>query len=185
MENLQPFLPSLTSLHHRTMYTVFSRVRPAVIWCSPAPMTTLFISGISEQGQRSSQWTTVHLWRQFSCSLQEGHACRQVRRHISGDHFSLSTRHPFINYISILLCMGLILSLVLEWERVKEIYLMAEVNLVCPCVHSFPPGSNYVKVWDILSGGRSLMAFSNHQKTITSICFDGSYQRLLSAGLDK
>ena len=46
-------------------------------------------------------------------------------------------------------------------------------------------GSNYVKVWDILSGGRLLMAFSNHQKTITSICFDGSCQRLLSAGLDK
>ena len=52
-------------------------------------------------------------------------------------------------------------------------------------VFLFLQGSNYVKVWDILSGGRLLMAFSNHQKTITSICFDGSCQRLLSAGLDK
>ena len=52
-------------------------------------------------------------------------------------------------------------------------------------VSLFLQGSNYVKVWDILSGGRLLMAFSNHQKTITSICFDSSCQRLLSAGLDK
>ncbi len=46
-------------------------------------------------------------------------------------------------------------------------------------------GGNYVKVWDLLSGGRLLLAFSNHQKTITSLCFDGSAQRLLTGGLDK
>ena len=46
-------------------------------------------------------------------------------------------------------------------------------------------GGNYVKVWDLLSGGRLLLAFSNHQKTITSLCFDGSAQHLLTAGLDK
>ncbi|XP_064390591.1 U3 small nucleolar RNA-associated protein 15 homolog [Halichondria panicea] len=46
-------------------------------------------------------------------------------------------------------------------------------------------GDNYIKVWDILSGGRLLALFSNHQKTITSICFDGTGQRLLSGGLDK
>lgn len=46
-------------------------------------------------------------------------------------------------------------------------------------------GSNVVKVWDVLAGGRLLASFSNHQKTITSLCFDGSYRRLLSAGLDR
>ena len=46
-------------------------------------------------------------------------------------------------------------------------------------------GGNYIKVWDVLSGGRLLSLFSNHQKTITSVCFDGCGQRLLSAGLDK
>ena len=46
-------------------------------------------------------------------------------------------------------------------------------------------GGNYVRVWDLLSGGRLLLAFSNHQKTITSLCFDGCGQRLLTAGLDK
>lgn len=46
-------------------------------------------------------------------------------------------------------------------------------------------GSNIVKVWDILGGGRLLAGFSNHQKTITSICFDGDYKRLLSASLDR
>ena len=42
-----------------------------------------------------------------------------------------------------------------------------------------------MKVWDMLAGGRLLASFSNHQKTITSLCFDGSYHRLLSAGLDR
>lgn len=46
-------------------------------------------------------------------------------------------------------------------------------------------GSHCVRVWDILAGGKLLLAFSNHQKTITSICFDGGHERLLSAGLDK
>ena len=49
----------------------------------------------------------------------------------------------------------------------------------------FTSGGNYVKVWDVLSGGRLLVAFSSHQKTITALSFDGSCQRLLSAGLDK
>lgn len=46
-------------------------------------------------------------------------------------------------------------------------------------------GGNYVRVWDLLSGGRLLLSFSNHQKTITSLCIDGCGQRLLTAGLDK
>ena len=42
-----------------------------------------------------------------------------------------------------------------------------------------------VKIWDILAGGRLVATFSNHQKTITSLCFDGQCSRLLSASLDR
>lgn len=40
-------------------------------------------------------------------------------------------------------------------------------------------------MWDILGGGRLLAGFSNHQKTITSICLDGENRRLLSGSLDR
>jgi U3 small nucleolar RNA-associated protein 15 len=50
---------------------------------------------------------------------------------------------------------------------------------------TFITGHNIVKVWDILAGGRLVAAFSNHQKTITSLCFDGQCTRLLSASLDR
>lgn len=60
------------------------------------------------------------------------------------------------------------------------------------CVQIFPSGgicisagSNIIKVWDILGGGRLLAGFSNHQKTITSICLDGENRRLLSGSLDR
>jgi len=47
-------------------------------------------------------------------------------------------------------------------------------------------GSNYIKVWDVLSGSSTLyQQFSNHQKTITTMCFDGDCKRLLSGGLDR
>lgn len=46
-------------------------------------------------------------------------------------------------------------------------------------------GDQWVRVWDILAGGRLLLSLSNHLKTVTSLCFDGSAERLLSAGLDK
>jgi U3 small nucleolar RNA-associated protein 15 len=48
-------------------------------------------------------------------------------------------------------------------------------------------GGNVVRVWDLLRGerGRPLISVSNHQKTVTSLAFDGSCRRLLSAGLDK
>ena len=46
-------------------------------------------------------------------------------------------------------------------------------------------GNNYIKVWDLLNGGRPLCKFSNHQKTITCLAFDGTCKRLLSVGLDR
>jgi U3 small nucleolar RNA-associated protein 15 len=41
-----------------------------------------------------------------------------------------------------------------------------------------------VRVYDVISGGRLLHTFNNHQKYVTSLCMDGSSSRLLSAGLD-
>lgn len=55
----------------------------------------------------------------------------------------------------------------------------------------FPSGSvvlssagPILRVWDIVAGGRCLRAMSNHQKTVTSLAFDGKAGRLLTGGLD-
>ena len=45
-------------------------------------------------------------------------------------------------------------------------------------------GGNHLKVWDVLTG-RALAVVSNHQKTITGLCIDGTRTRLLSCGLDR
>lgn len=42
-----------------------------------------------------------------------------------------------------------------------------------------------LRLWDLVAGGRCLRAFSNHQKTITSLAFDGSATRLLTGSLDQ
>ena len=49
----------------------------------------------------------------------------------------------------------------------------------------YSAGGNYINVWDILAGGKLHHQFSNHQKTITSLCFNGDYTRLLSGSLDR
>ncbi|CAG8645358.1 9270_t:CDS:10, partial [Cetraspora pellucida] len=41
-----------------------------------------------------------------------------------------------------------------------------------------------ITVWDLISGGRVVRSVSNHQKTITSMCLDGSSSRLLTGSLD-
>lgn len=46
-------------------------------------------------------------------------------------------------------------------------------------------GGPTLKVWDILSGGRCIQSVSNHQKTITSLCFDSSASRLVTGSLDQ
>ncbi|KAG0303027.1 snoRNA-binding rRNA-processing protein [Dissophora globulifera] len=60
------------------------------------------------------------------------------------------------------------------------------------CVEMFPNGGVVVaaggpnlKVFDILTGGRPMHSLSNHQKTVTSLCFDQSYSRLLTGSLDQ
>ena len=53
------------------------------------------------------------------------------------------------------------------------------------CTHTHTHiGGNVLKVWDVFGGGRELRTLSNHQKTITSLCFDGSRSRFLTASLD-
>lgn len=44
-------------------------------------------------------------------------------------------------------------------------------------------GGPILRVWD-LAMGKCVRALSNHQKTITSIAFDGTYGRVLTGGLD-
>lgn len=41
-----------------------------------------------------------------------------------------------------------------------------------------------VKVWDVLSGGRCLQTFHNHQKDISALAMDAAGARLFSTGLD-
>jgi U3 small nucleolar RNA-associated protein 15 len=43
---------------------------------------------------------------------------------------------------------------------------------------------NEIKVWDLISGGKLLHTFSNHQKNITSMTMNANSSRLLSCGLD-
>eukprot|EP00794_Sanderia_malayensis_P009625 gene9625-10610_t len=50
------------------------------------------------------------------------------------------------------------------------------------CISS---GSNRIKVWDVFAGGKLLFNVSNHSKSITAMCFDGSYTRLLSGSIDR
>ncbi|KAI8340753.1 WD40-repeat-containing domain protein [Chlamydoabsidia padenii] len=45
-------------------------------------------------------------------------------------------------------------------------------------------GGPTLKVWDLLSGGRCMHTLSNHQKTVTSLAFNGSANRLLTGSLD-
>ncbi|CAG8822933.1 5885_t:CDS:10 [Gigaspora margarita] len=45
-------------------------------------------------------------------------------------------------------------------------------------------GGPTITVWDLISGGRVVRSVSNHQKTITSMCFNGSSTRLLTGSLD-
>lgn len=45
-------------------------------------------------------------------------------------------------------------------------------------------GGNYVRLWDLVGGGRLLHQFSHHQKLITCMTLDGTRTRLITAGLD-
>lgn len=45
-------------------------------------------------------------------------------------------------------------------------------------------GSNTLKVWDLLAGGKLVQTFSSHQKAVTCVCLDGTGTRLLSGSAD-
>lgn len=56
----------------------------------------------------------------------------------------------------------------------------------------FPSGSvalsasgPILRAWDLVAGGRCIRAMSNHQKTVTTLGFDGRAGRLLTGGLDQ
>ncbi|KNC78347.1 hypothetical protein SARC_09220 [Sphaeroforma arctica JP610] len=61
---------------------------------------------------------------------------------------------------------------------VEDVLMFPGGGMVVSC------GGNTIKVWDMLMGGRMVHSFSNHQKTVTSLGFDGSSNRLLSGSLD-
>ncbi|KAG9305358.1 hypothetical protein G9A89_011491 [Geosiphon pyriformis] len=46
-------------------------------------------------------------------------------------------------------------------------------------------GGSTLQVWDLIGGGRLVHSLSNHQKTITSLCFDSSYSHILTGSLDR
>ncbi|XP_072050689.1 U3 small nucleolar RNA-associated protein 15 homolog [Amphiura filiformis] len=76
--------------------------------------------------------------------------------------------------------------------RTKKSVLTVEHGHPVESVVMFPAGgiflsagSNYIKVWDALAGGRLLTTLSNHHKTITSLCFNGAHNRLLTGSLDR
>ncbi|CAI2179637.1 19780_t:CDS:10 [Funneliformis geosporum] len=46
-------------------------------------------------------------------------------------------------------------------------------------------GGPTIKVWDINGGGRVTYSLSNHQKTVTSMCFNSLHSRLLTGSLDR
>ncbi|XP_077989394.1 U3 small nucleolar RNA-associated protein 15 homolog [Glandiceps talaboti] len=46
-------------------------------------------------------------------------------------------------------------------------------------------GGTVIKVWDVLSGGRLLATFGSHHKTVTSLCFNSTNDRLLAGSLDR
>lgn len=73
-------------------------------------------------------------------------------------------------------------SAVLEMDHdapVEDLLVFPSGGMCVSC------GDQWVRVWDLLAGGRLLLSFSNHQRTVTSLCFDGGTERLFSAGLDK
>lgn len=72
----------------------------------------------------------------------------------------------------------------------REVHRFQHNNPVEKCMVStsgtllFSAAANEIKVWDMISGGKLLHTFSNHQKNITSLAMNEGATRLLSAGLD-
>lgn len=60
-----------------------------------------------------------------------------------------------------------------------ESLIVHSVGAIC-----ISAGNNYIKVWDLVAG-RLLNQFSNHQKTVTTLSFNGDERRLLSGSLDR
>ncbi|KAI8082758.1 WD40-repeat-containing domain protein [Halteromyces radiatus] len=86
-----------------------------------------------------------------------------------------------------------------SYDQTVKLWDMRENSCVMTMQHGAPvesllmyPGGSAIvsaggptlKVWDLLSGGRCIHTLSNHQKTVTSLAFNGSHSRLLAGSLD-
>jgi len=79
------------------------------------------------------------------------------------------------------------------WDsRAKDCVLKVDHGAPVEAVLWYPHGNSFIsaggnriKVWDALGTSRNLYSLSNHQKTITSLCFDKKHTRLLSGSLDQ
>lgn len=87
-----------------------------------------------------------------------------------------------------------------SYDHTAKIWDIRNNSVVCSVNHGHPvesilvypsatmmltSGSDKVKIWDILQGGKLVATLSNHHKTITSMAFNHDSSRLLTAGLDK
>jgi U3 small nucleolar RNA-associated protein 15 len=86
-----------------------------------------------------------------------------------------------------------------SYDHSLKMYDLREGNTVLSLDHGMPiesclflkggslvvsAGGNKIKLWDLLAGGKLVQTISHHQKTITSICLDGTGSFLFSASLD-
>lgn len=46
-------------------------------------------------------------------------------------------------------------------------------------------GGRYVKIWDLLKGGKQLVSLKNHHKTVTCACLSSTSNKLLTGSLDR
>ena len=72
-----------------------------------------------------------------------------------------------------------ILNVLDNGAPVEDLLISSNSSILISC------GSNFVKVWDLVNGGKMLYSFVPHQKTITSMAFscDGSF--LITGALDR
>ncbi|CAG8619716.1 4868_t:CDS:2, partial [Paraglomus brasilianum] len=161
------------------------------------PVQVTKFSPVNTQILSCSDDKTVRVWdiptqECIACfdEHQAGHHVSLVEDVISRDYaraglFSESNRN--------LLLSGSYDETVKLWDvRIKECALTMKHEYPVEDVLMFPgdgviisAGGPYFKVWDLLMGGRLIQTVSNHQKTITSLCFDSQRTRLFTGSLDQ
>lgn len=77
-------------------------------------------------------------------------------------------------------CRSAAVTMDMDHGAPVECVLMHSNGSIC-----LSAGGNYIKVWDMLSGGKLFHQFSSHQKTITTIRYDDECKTLFSGSLDR